>query len=250
VENVPGLLWKRHAHYLNRFYLLARKSSYEVFEPALLNTRDFGVPQNRKRVFILGLRRDAKIRISWPPPATHFRPGSIEVTNHRRPEWKRAAEVFRRIEAGVPNRVHMKHSDALTAVFRQAPRNGGGRNESGRTLDCHRVHDGHKDVYGRIDPNRPGPTMTTFCINPSKGRFVHPTCDHGITARHAARFQTFPDDFEFHGGLMASGRQIGNAVPITQRHLPTSKDSQRAPRRRLFSERFSMRLINLTHSQH
>jgi DNA (cytosine-5)-methyltransferase 1 len=56
--------------------------------------------------------------------------------------------------------------------------------------------------------------MTTACINPSKGRFVHPTEDHGITLRQAARFQTFPDDFVFEGGLMAGGVQIGNAVPI------------------------------------
>ncbi len=56
--------------------------------------------------------------------------------------------------------------------------------------------------------------MTTACINPSKGRFVHPTEHHGITIRQAARFQTFPDDFVFKGGLMAAGVQIGNAVPI------------------------------------
>jgi DNA (cytosine-5)-methyltransferase 1 len=56
--------------------------------------------------------------------------------------------------------------------------------------------------------------MTTGCVNPSKGRFVHPTANHAITARHAARFQSFPDDFVFSGGLMAAGKQIGNAVPI------------------------------------
>ncbi len=56
--------------------------------------------------------------------------------------------------------------------------------------------------------------MTTACINPSKGRFVHPTEPHGITLRQAARFQTFPDDFVFKGGLMAAGAQIGNAVPV------------------------------------
>ncbi len=56
--------------------------------------------------------------------------------------------------------------------------------------------------------------MTTACINPSKGRFVHPTEHHGITVRHAARFQTFPEWFTFKGGLIASGEQIGNAVPI------------------------------------
>ena len=56
--------------------------------------------------------------------------------------------------------------------------------------------------------------MTTACINPSKGRFVHPTKHHGITVRQAARFQTFPDDFTFQGGLISAGQQIGNAVPI------------------------------------
>ena len=56
--------------------------------------------------------------------------------------------------------------------------------------------------------------MTTACINPSKGRFVHPTEHHGITARQAARIQTFPDDFFFCGGLTAAGKQIGNAVPV------------------------------------
>jgi len=55
--------------------------------------------------------------------------------------------------------------------------------------------------------------MTTACINPSKGRFLHPTAHHGITVRHAARIQSFPDDFVFVGGLIASGVQIGNAVP-------------------------------------
>jgi DNA (cytosine-5)-methyltransferase 1 len=56
--------------------------------------------------------------------------------------------------------------------------------------------------------------MTTACINPSKGRFLHPTRDHGITVRHAARFQTFPDEFIFSGGIIAAGRQVGNAVPV------------------------------------
>jgi len=56
--------------------------------------------------------------------------------------------------------------------------------------------------------------MTTACVNPSKGRFVHPTRHHGITVRQAARMQTFPDSFIFEGGLMAAGEQVGNAVPV------------------------------------
>jgi DNA (cytosine-5)-methyltransferase 1 len=56
--------------------------------------------------------------------------------------------------------------------------------------------------------------MTTACINPSKGRFVHPTEHHGITLRQAARLQSFPDWFNFEGGIMAGGVQVGNAVPV------------------------------------
>jgi DNA (cytosine-5)-methyltransferase 1 len=108
----------------------------------------------------------------------------------------------------------MQHSEQLIEVFRATPINGGSRSQSGRLLKCHEKHDGHSDVYGRINPMEPAPTMTTACINPSKGRFVHPTRHHGITVRQAARFQTFPDEFIFEGGLMAAGEQIGNAVPV------------------------------------
>jgi DNA (cytosine-5)-methyltransferase 1 len=108
----------------------------------------------------------------------------------------------------------MSNSAELIETFRSTPPNGGSRHQSNRVLACHAEHDGHRDVYGRIDPSKPSPTMTTACINPSKGRFVHPTEHHGITARQAARLQTFPDDFVFEGGLMAAGMQIGNAVPV------------------------------------
>lgn len=108
----------------------------------------------------------------------------------------------------------MNHGPELLDAFKRTPPNGGSRKDSGRILACHKDHDGHKDVYGRIDPTVPAPTMTTACINPSKGRFVHPTEHHGITVRQAARIQTFSDDFVFKGGLTAAGRQIGNAVPV------------------------------------
>ena len=112
------------------------------------------------------------------------------------------------------NAIHMNHNCEIDEALKATPKNGGSRKDSGRILPCHKEHDGHKDVYGRIDPNKPGPTMTTACINPSKGRFVHPTKNHGITARHAARLQTFPDDYMFEGNPSQIATQIGNAVPM------------------------------------
>lgn len=212
VENVPGLLWPRHRKYLDNFYRHAAGAGYGVLEPQILNARDYGVPQNRRRVFILGY--DLRMFSSppaWPPPPTHSVPGSHDDL----PAWVPAAEVFGRpVSKKDLNDIHMQHGPALIDAFRRTPLNGGSRIESGRLLPCHKNHDGHKDVYGRIDPAKPAPTMTTACINPSKGRFVHPTEHHGITVRQAARIQTFPDSFVFHGGLIAAGKQIGNAVPV------------------------------------
>jgi DNA (cytosine-5)-methyltransferase 1 len=214
VENVPGLLWDRHKTYLDAFYKRGDAAEYDLTAPIVINARDFGVPQNRRRVFILGIDRHRPLKVDWPPEPTHVSPSTVEPERNGRENWRTAKEVFGPAPAGDPNDVHMLHSADLTALFAKTPLNGGSRSESGRILKCHEGYNGHSDVYGRIDPGRPGPTMTTACINPSKGRFVHPTEHHGITLRQAARLQTFPDNFVFGGGLMSGGEQIGNAVPV------------------------------------
>lgn len=211
VENVPGLLWSKHKKFLDAFYDLADRADYGVLAPQVINARDFGVPQNRRRVFILGFDRKRLDEVTdWPPKPTHTSPDSEE----KLPRWLTASIAFKRALRGDPNNIHMKHGQELLETFARTPPNGGSRRQSGRVLPCHEDHVGHHDVYGRIDPSVPGPTMTTACINPSKGRFVHPTQHHGITLRQAARLQSFPDWFNFEGGMMAGGMQVGNAVPV------------------------------------
>lgn len=212
VENVPGLLWPKHANFVEAFYSLAQSANYCLLPPVVLNARDFGVPQNRRRVFLLGFDRTRTTGPpSWPPEATHGAPGNEKGL----PPWATASVAFDRPALrSDPNDVHMNHGPELLATFARTPPNGGSRRQSGRVLPCHAEHVGHHDVYGRIDPSAPAPTMTTACINPSKGRFVHPTEHHGITLRQAARIQSFPDWFNFEGGIMASGIQVGNAVPV------------------------------------
>lgn len=213
MENVPGILWDRHKSYLERFYAEGEIAGYQVFQPVVLDARDFGVPQRRKRVFILGIRNDVEVSANffWPPKSTH---GDPRKEQDELQPWVTCAEVFGPSPNNDQNNIHMNHSPELIQAFKNTPINGGSRKDSGRLLACHENHNGHKDVYGRIDPSKPAPTMTTACINPSKGRYVHPTEHHGITVRQAARIQTFPDHFTFKGGLTAAGRQIGNAVPV------------------------------------
>jgi DNA (cytosine-5)-methyltransferase 1 len=256
VENVPGLLWPRHEKYLNDFLKLAKDHDYQVITgaPLILNAKDYGVPQNRRRAFIFALRNDViRDDIEWPPKPTHFKGGESK--------WLTASFVFEQPEPSIlngfkrrleekfgyseeeavetvlslkwgedlepedPCNLNMVHSAALTQVFENTPLLGG-RDESGRELDCHKDYKGHKDVYGRIFPHQPSNTITTGCNNPSKGRFVHPWLPHGITLRHAARLQTFPDDYMFTGGSMAMAKQIGNAVPIKLGEALISKISK------------------------
>jgi DNA (cytosine-5)-methyltransferase 1 len=214
MENVPGILWARHEQYLKQFYQKGMETGYVLQQPVVLDARNFGVPQRRKRVFILGIRKDVSFNATWPPLPTHGDEKSRENNPKLKP-WRLAEEVFRKpLSEDDENNCHMNHTHELIEVFKSTPLNGGSRCQSNRILPCHDNHSGHKDVYGRIDPKKPGPTMTTACINPSRGRFVHPRKHHGITVRHAARFQTFPEWFKFKGGLIAAGEQIGNAVPI------------------------------------
>lgn len=213
MENVPGMLWPRHKSYLDEFYRQALESRYVVYEPQKLDARDYGIPQRRQRVFILGVREDISAEgFEWPPKRTHSAPELTETTGLQ--PWVSCEKAFSDLPVDDVNGIHMNHGPDLVAAFARTPANGGSRKDSGRLLDCHVDHDGHNDVYGRIDARKPAPTMTTACINPSKGRFVHPVLNHGITVRQAARIQTFPDDYVFFGGLMAAGNQIGNAVPV------------------------------------
>ena len=214
MENVPGMLWERHAAALDRFYLEGALAGYDVRDAVVDDARNYGIGQRRKRVFILGIRTGLEASdLTWPPEPTH----GNESARRRDPNllpWANCSSSFIAAPKEDENNVHMSHSQELIEAFRKTPANGGSRKDSGRVLACHKTHDGHKDVYGRIDQRQPAPTMTTACINPSKGRFVHPVEHHGITVRQAARIQTFPDHFVFGGGLMAAGKQVGNAVPV------------------------------------
>lgn len=239
VENVPGLLWARHAAYLEKFQEIARQNGYVVFAPIRINAKNYGVPQNRERVFILGVREGIDASgLVWPPPATHFSPKNLEG----KPVWKNASvafeaptpaeknkliavlglDVVNKLVFGKPvpdiaqdgSAVHMRHTPALVGRFEETPINGS-RTDITFRLKCHEGdYPGHKDVYGRVRLAQPGPAITTGCFNPSKGRFLHPWLNHGISVRHAARLQTFPDDFVFVGGMTNQGKQVGNAVPV------------------------------------
>lgn len=254
VENVAGLFWKKHSSYLEKFKLLAEDNGYIIHFCDTLNAKDYGVPQTRKRAFILGVRKGVKFdTLAFPPKAEYFSHSSKEVTNQGLRPWRAASAVFERISGDLieryikehfrpytkysddearailknleygepvndkdPCNVHMQPTDKMLRRF-QSTRLNGSRTDADPEfeLKCHaNGYAGHKDVYGRVIIHLPSNTMTTGCNNPSKGRFVHPWKNHGFTLRHAARLQTFPDNFIFTGNKTEQAKQIGNAVPV------------------------------------
>lgn len=87
--------------------------------------------------------------------------------------------------------------------------------------ECHKKLSGktYPSVYGRMEWDKPAPTITTLCYGFGNGRFGHPEQDRAISLREAALFQTFPDTYEFAPKgervvFKKIGRMIGNAVPV------------------------------------
>ena len=82
-----------------------------------------------------------------------------------------------------------------------------------KRLEQIRKSGGRTTLYGRLSWSKPSYTITTYFNRPGNGTYIHPIYDRVITAREAARFQSFPDSYVFKGSKTSLCKQIGNAVP-------------------------------------
>ncbi|MCT7950234.1 DNA cytosine methyltransferase [Ancylothrix sp. C2] len=183
-ENVPGLLtlnkgkdWQKLLSYFQE------KTGYFIQQPQVLNAANYGVPQIRKRVFVVGFRQE-KI-FNFPPP-TH--PDSAN--------WIPAKLALEDVE-NLPNHEIRIHGDRVRERYEKlAP---GSRDK----ID-------HSD---RINPEKPSRTVLVGSAGGGGRPHIHPYFPRHITVREAARLQSFPDWYKFLGTTTAQYRQVGNAVP-------------------------------------
>ena len=202
LENVPGLEfdWR-----FSRLLRSLRACGYRVTWK-VLDLADYGVPQRRKRLVLLGWSQ------SEAPRLDHIRQGPRRTVRHALEKLPRLGRNAQAIHT-----MRVERSVQVTERIRHVPLDGGSRNSWPKHLwlDCHDAVDGFKDVYGRMAWDFPAPTITGGCINPSKGRFLHPSKHRAITLLEAARLQTFPSWYRFdraHGRYPIAA-MIGEALP-------------------------------------
>lgn len=208
LENVPGLLQD------DRFTMLVRRlrgRGYRVHS-SIMDARQFGVPQRRRRLIMLAVYRDYMRRtiddlIALLPKRFVSRPILLE-------------EIFSYTQQLTDQCDPLHRFPEVSAIVEQrieAIPIGGNRFDLPAALQL-RCHKGAGRVatasYGRIRLPGDAPTMTTRCTSPASGTFVHPVENRPITMREAALIQTFPPKYHFVGGRSAVERQIGNAVPV------------------------------------
>jgi DNA (cytosine-5)-methyltransferase 1 len=187
-----------------------RRRGYSV-KTAVRDASAFGVPQRRQRLIMIAITRG---RPPFPAPSKVQQTVRNAIGRMSPPQPR-----------GDPlHNPENERSDRVTQLIASIPHNGGSRSAlpDHLVLGCHRRVAGFHDVYGRMRWDEPAPTITGGCINPSKGRFLHPSEDRAITLREAARLQGFPARYTFslRRGKYRAAELIGNAFPpeFARRH--------------------------------
>lgn len=204
MENVPGLAKDpRMEKVLARLKSLGYHIDDETVQ--VHDISKYGVPQRRKRMILMtGL--DKKIPFAQPEQ-----------------EVKHVRQILENIPS--PGLGHdplhdypVNRTPKIEKMISLIPKDGGSRSDLPKQywLPCHlRYPKGFRDVYGRMKWDAVSPTITGGCINPSKGRFLHPEENRAITLREALLLQTFPKNYKF-PTIIARDRialMIGNALP-------------------------------------
>lgn len=209
MENVPEVI--KHQVY-HDFINELRSLGYQVFAKEVACI-EYGVPQTRKRHVVLA----SKIGDISLIPATHKFPVTV----------REVIGELEAISAGQKSDSDYLHCSAKLSELNlsriKASKPGGTWRDWPYELraECHKKSSGksYTGVYGRMEWDKPAPTMTTLCHGFGNGRFGHPEQDRAISLREAALFQTFPQNYHFSPNTLPLsmaqiGRMIGNAVPV------------------------------------
>lgn|SRR5574344_1535941 len=238
MENVKGILSMKKGEVIKTIIEEFSQCGY-VVDYKILCAKDYGVPQTRERVILIGVRKDLGIRPSFPQPSAtevitvdmaindlpqiEAGEGTGEISYPSSPT-NDYQQMMRANSLVCHNHVAMKHSKRLIERFKAIKQ---GQNildvwdtfgplKRGNPKEKSKIKFSQNNL--RVYGDKPSPTITASF----QSNFIHPYLNRNFTAREGARLQSFPDDFIFMGmrtkmswekGL-SQYQQIGNAVPV------------------------------------
>ena len=194
-ENVPGILSVNKGKDWELIRDKFKETGYRIKEK-VLNAADYGIPQTRKRLFVIGFREE--VEFEFPIP-THRKPSKAEEYPN----------IFREVLQWLPAKLVFEDNKDLP--------NNEIRPHSERVIERYKlVEQGSKDKIDRtkrIDGEKPAGTVVVGSKSGGGRPHIHPYLPRQITVREGARLQSFPDWYIFKGTQTAQYRQVGNAVP-------------------------------------
>ena len=196
-ENVSGILHSRHKQAFDSILNAFKDIGYDV-SYQLLNAKNYNVPQDRQRVFIIGFRQDKKISFSFPKPTEHILTLQDSIA-----DLKDSAVAY---NSDNPNDFnHEYYTASFSSIF----------------MSRNRVRQWHEPSFtiqagGRHAPIHPiAPLMELVGVNKRIFKQGYEYLYRRLSVRECARVQTFPDNFKFlYNNVLNGYKMIGNAVPV------------------------------------
>lgn len=199
-ENVRGLLSHDKGQTINNMLDIFKEQGYTV-QKKVLNAWDYGVPQKRERLILIGIRNDLVDKIEFDFPIQHkYKP------------------VLRDILLDCPKSEGSKYSESKTEIFELVPPGGYWRDipkdiAKEYMKSCWHMEGGRTGILRRLSLDEPSLTVLTSPSQKQTDR-CHPLEARPFTIRENARCQSFPDDWVFCGSVGQQYKQVGNAVPV------------------------------------
>lgn len=176
-------------------------SGYSV-DYDVLNTVNYEIAQERRRVVVVGIRNDIHTKFCYPKKSSNIKTvkdaiGDLPALNSGE-------------KSTIPNHVAMKHSKQMLEKMSYI-KDGGNRNDIPEKI---RPKSGDVRKYIRYSSDKP-----SVCVTGDMRKIFHYEQNRALTCRELARIQTFPDEFVFEGKSIQIQQQIGNAVPPRMAYL-------------------------------
>src|SRR6266481_3664181 len=221
-ENVKGLIETENGFFLDAVLDGFKELGYTTSH-FVLNSADFGVPQKRSRLFIIGSLHGVEIDKSVPMVKKYStvkdaisdlpdldNGDAPDITKYSRAAQSTYAKSMRKKLSQCGNNVVTNNAPHIVKRYSHIPQGGNWEDIPKRLMknytDVSRCHTG---IYRRLKEDEPSVVLGNF----RKNMLVHPWKDRGLSVREAARLQSIPDWFRFTGSIGFQQQQVGNLVP-------------------------------------